>query len=118
MFIGVIFDPGDGVGDSVLLIGVAIDLFIIDTDESLMLLSLFQLSSFSGTVHISTWGGVGIVNFVSLLIGLLRLLIGPSACISFKSVAIDALSKFVAPLLLRKEEILSIVTFCLRNLLT
>ena len=41
MFIGVMFDPADEVGGSVLFIGVAIDLFIIDTDESLMLLPLF-----------------------------------------------------------------------------
>ena len=72
-------------------------------------------------MHISTWGGVVVVNVVSVLKGLLCLLIKPSACISFKSVTIDALSKFAAPLLLRKEEILSIVTFslhtCLCNLL-
>ena len=118
MFIGVIFDAADGVGGSVLLIGVAVDLFIIDIDESLMPLSLLPLSWFSGTVHISTSGGVGVVNFVSVLIGLLRLLIGPSACISFKSVANHTVSKFVAALLLRKEEILSIVKFCLLTLLT
>ena len=41
MFIGVMFDPADEVGGSILFIGVAIDLFIIDTVESLMLLSLF-----------------------------------------------------------------------------
>ena len=34
MFIGVMFDPADGVGGSVLFNGVAIDLFVIDTDES------------------------------------------------------------------------------------
>ena len=34
VFIGVMFDPADGVGGSVLFIGVAIDLFVIDTDES------------------------------------------------------------------------------------
>ena len=41
MFTGVMFDPADGVGGNVLFIGVAIDQFIIDTDESLMLLLLF-----------------------------------------------------------------------------
>ena len=46
MFIGVMLDPADGGGGSVLFIGVAIDLFIIDTDELLMLLSLFVFLDF------------------------------------------------------------------------
>ena len=33
MFIGVVFEPADKVGGSVLFIGVAIDLFIIDTES-------------------------------------------------------------------------------------
>ena len=41
MLIGAMFDPVDGVGGSALFIGVVIDLFIVVTDESLMLLSLF-----------------------------------------------------------------------------
>ena len=58
MFIGVMFDLADGVGGSVLFIGVAIVLFIIDTEShyAVIIILTFLISRDSAYIDLKRGG--------------------------------------------------------------
>ena len=108
---GVGFTLAIGVGDSDLFIDGGIDLL-----RALLIETLIILVSLTGSGD--TWAGEGLDTGIFGLISLLDLLIRPLACISCRVFIITSLSRLFGPLLSRKVEMLSTVTFCLLMLLT